>query len=899
MAMTPAMESIFANAQQNAASLIETATLAINAKVNTIEEAEAMIQELSSEAVKFNELLTCIMNAMRQVESGDMQKEEAAGIIAPAVKELKDKCTALKIANVEAPGDDITEDEIATLRELIIGAKAAAEDRLVAIRLCDDCKVDPEVENELNPPEEHGDAFEFDPATEGIASFIQKMHTKKVNKAKVTVLMDSLKDKKTDVIVKKVVDAMKPALVAGADGLSAIKRDVDEMQKADGGDPSKYEGKLSSFDCVVKTISGVGVGYIPDNPSEGTGLAWIAVPTKDRKGNVVGTVITVRTACEYILNPIKESEVTEAMEAYEEIAEEATILAAQYVNTTECKTAKALYQNAKKLYSMGSKEKALEYMKKAKSLYEGCLKKLLNESGKFEKAERTDTIKTNISASAIRHNVTRTDSLTFAIARSKLETKIDRCTAHILQWTTKAGKETYQQTLDQLKADREQAKAAKKAAKATENYEMEDNNMILTDNYDQMLDAAALEAMDYEEIAEEGTNWDQHKMKKSYSKEVRSLAKEAKKLYRHGKYSESKVMYTKCVDLCKQFIADVKAIPQEAKDINFGAWMYALRTMFVASDSPTETIDRNIELLNKQGKGELTPADFNKYTQSLISEASALAKKYQKLADKAAKGELDSKATESYSELMFACEALMDELEADLAIDSAMEAEGEESEGSEKAPSKIASKLRSAFSKLKSAVKRGDKEAADAAAAEVDAAADELDSTEENKEGMSKAAKVGMTAAAAALITAGAVFVGKAMKNKASGSTALADPATAKNPIKQAAKILAAKAADKKAMKAAKPIPTTGTVDGKKVGSSIGKKVAVGAGATAITAGAVVGGKKLYDKKKAAKDAAEKVEEAFGIPAFDVYEVIMESFNTAEVEENSEDSLMSAIEAMM
>ena len=752
MAMTPAMESIFANAQQNAASLIETATLAINAKVNTVEEAEAMIQELSSEAVKYNELLTCIMNAMRQVESGDMQKEEAAGIIAPAVKELKDKCTALKIANVEAPGDDITEDEIATLRELIIGAKAAAEDRLVAIRLCDDCKVDPEVENELNPPEENGEAF---------------------------------------------------------------------------------DGDVS-------------------------------------------------------------------MESYsEEIAIEAVFLASKYVNTTECKTAKALYQNAKKLYSMGSKEKALEYMKKAKSLYEGCLKKLLNESGKFEKAERTDTIKKNSGTSAIRHNVTRTDSLTFAIARSKLETKIDRCTAHILQWTTKAGKETYQQTLDQLKADREQAKAAKKAAKATENYEMEDNNMILTDNYDQMLDAAALEAMDYEEIAEEGTNWDQHKMKKSYSKEVRSLAKEAKKLYRHGKYSESKVMYTKCVDLCKQFIADVKAIPQEAKDINFGAWMYALRTMFIASDSPTETIDRNIELLNKQGKGELTPADFNKYTQSLISEASALAKKYQKLADKAAKGELDSKATESYSELMFACEALMDELEADLAIDSAMEAEGEESEGSEKAPSKIASKLRSAFSKLKSAVKRGDKEAADAAAAEVDAAADELDSSEENKEGMSKAAKVGMAAAAAALIATGAVVVGKAMKNKASGSTALADPATAKNPIKQAAKVMAAKAADKKAMKAAKPIPTIGTVDGKKVGASVGKKVAAGAGAAAIAAGAAVGGKKLYDKKKAAKDAAEKVEEAFGIPAFDVYEVIMESFNTAEVEENSEDSLMSAIEAMM
>ena len=74
MALSPAMESIFANAQQNAASLIETATLAINAKVNTIEEAEKMIDQLSSEAVKFNELLKDIANAMHQVESGDMSK---------------------------------------------------------------------------------------------------------------------------------------------------------------------------------------------------------------------------------------------------------------------------------------------------------------------------------------------------------------------------------------------------------------------------------------------------------------------------------------------------------------------------------------------------------------------------------------------------------------------------------------------------------------------------------------------------------------------------------------------------------------------------------------------------------------------------------------------------------
>lgn len=912
MAMTPAMESIFANAQQNAASLIETATLAINAKVNTVEEAEAMIQELSSEAVKYNELLTCIMNAMRQVESGDMQKEEAAGIIAPAVKELKDKCTALKIANVEAPGDDITEDEIATLRELIIGAKAAAEDRLVAIRLCDDCKVDPEVENELNPPEENGEAFEFDPATEGIASFIQKMHTKKVNKAKVTVLMDSLKDKKTDVIVKKVVDAMKPALVAGADGLSAIKRDVDEMQKADGGDPSKYEGKLSSFDCVVKTISGVGVGYIPDNPSEGTGLAWIAVPTKDRKGNVVGTVITVRTACEYILNPIKESEVTEAMEAYEEIAEEATILAAQYVNTTECKTAKALYQNAKKLYSMGSKDKALEYMKKAEALYKSCLKKLLTESGKFEKAERTDTIKKLNSSSAIRHNVTRTDSLSFAIARSKLENKIDRCTAHILQWTTKAGKETYQQTLDQLKADREQAKAAKKAAKATTESlnEMEDFSMDFTEAYESYIDSTMMEYVDYE-AATEGANTDARKLRKNYAKEVRKLSKEAKKNYKAGNYTAAKNMYNQCADMAKQLAADVNSIKQTVGQVQIGNILHQLKVfgsclmvggLITSIKEDQNKIQNQINALNNAG-GSMSNADLNKYTRDIINYANKMADKFKKLADKAAKGELASvTATESfdYSEFMFACESMMDELQMELDTAYAMESDGEESDSSDAAPSKISSKLRGLFSKLAKAVKHGDDAEADKIESEINDTVDQIDESadsEEKKKGMSTATKVGMAAAAAALIATGAVVAGKAMKKKAggsssSGSTALVPIPAGKMALKQAAKTV----------RAQKPIPTTAIVDGKKVGSrGIGKKVAAGAGAAAAITGAAVGGKKLYDRakaKKAAKDATENAEEAYGIPAYDMYELIMEAFDSADDYDTSDEGFAAQLEAM-
>ena len=772
MSMTPAMESIFANAQQNAASLIETATLAINAKVNTIEEAEQMIQELSSEAVKYNELLTTIMNAMRQVESGDMQKEEAAGIITPAVKELKDKCTALKIANAEAPGDDITEDEIAILRELIIGAKAAAEDRLVAIRLGDDDKVDPEVEAEVNTPDDTDEEAE-----EGfIHNFIERRHQAKVNKAKIDSLWDSMKDKKATAILNQFAKAAAPLF---SDSATNIKSMVDEMIRADQKSGKDYTGKISSKDYIIKNYGGYTLAIMPAT-TDGLGCNHILAPVAVNDGDCF---FFKKNICEILMNPIKKDEVAPAQEAYEaEIAEEAAFLAAKYVHTNETKIAKALYVNAKKLYSMGSKDKALQYMKQAKSLYEKALDALM-KSGKFEKAERTEVFKKGGTNVSIRKNITRTDSMSFNIARSSLESKIDRCAAHILQWTTKAGKETYQQTLDQLKADREQAKAAKKAAKATENYEMEDNNMEFMEAYESIIDQCMLEEMDYE-TATEGTNWDAHKLKKSYSKEIRSLAKEAKKNYKVGNYAVAKQMYEKCVTLCNEMASEVKSLSGSAGSVQIGNMLHGLKTigscllvgsLYTTIKEEQKDIDMKIAQMNKAGKGELSTADLNKYINDIASKAKKMADKFKKLADKAGKGQIEAAgATESfdYDEFMFACEAMMDELQMDLDTDVAMEADGADEGGS--TASSIGSKLRSAMAKFKSAFKRGDKKAAEEAKKEVDSAADELSGeaagADENKKAkLMKAAKVGLVAAGTVAAVAGLTAAGIAISQKAKG----------------------------------------------------------------------------------------------------------------------------------
>lgn len=305
MALSPAMESIFANAQQNAAFLIETATLAINAKVNTIEEAEKMIQDLSSEAVKFNELLKDIANAMHQVESGDMSKEEAAGIIAPAVKELKEKCCALKIANAEAPGDDITEDEIAILRELIIGAKAAAEDRLVAIRLGDDNKIDPEIEAELNTAEE---GF--------VADFLERRSAKKANKAKVEQFWLALQEKNSVSILNIFGKSVAPLLYSGPSGGAMLNQFIGDIVRDDNHTGKNYDGTLSGKDYIVKSVAGVQMAILPGTIDK-KGVTHIIAPYQNKHGKIDIKYFFKKDICTAMMDPIKPEDVAPAKEAYE------------------------------------------------------------------------------------------------------------------------------------------------------------------------------------------------------------------------------------------------------------------------------------------------------------------------------------------------------------------------------------------------------------------------------------------------------------------------------------------------------------------------------------------------------------------------------------------------------
>lgn len=164
--------------------------------------------------------------------------------------------------------------------------------------------------NQMITESNHNLEMNYEIANEGLRDFVNKMHDRKVDKAKVTVLMDSFKNLKSESIVKKAVDAMKPMLVSGPEATKAIKDCVREMQEIDG-PKENHAGMLSSHDCIVKTVSGITVAYIPNDVETKTGLAYFMAPAKNRKGEIEANVYTIRKVCEYILNPIKEDSANE------------------------------------------------------------------------------------------------------------------------------------------------------------------------------------------------------------------------------------------------------------------------------------------------------------------------------------------------------------------------------------------------------------------------------------------------------------------------------------------------------------------------------------------------------------------------------------------------------------
>lgn len=300
-----ANEALF-DAEQTTEALLDAIRTNVNANVNSIDAAAALENKLSEQAASFNQCLTTMANAYRKCEAGEISREQAMDECKPCVDALKSHCEALNLSGVSVGSGDITEEEIAMLREVITGAK---------------------------------------------------------------------------------------------DIVAARKRELE--------------------DCPINSVA-----------SEGfmSSLGEMGPATESAATTVMGS--------------------------------------------PEKKSADQLYKSAKKLYGLGQQDKAVEYMTKAKKLYEKCIA-TVKKNSKWYTTERTVL------------NATGTDKFTKKVTNDRgaqmsiayLEDRADACQAWLMKWSNRAGNADYQALKNRLKeerkAQRKAYKEAKKAAKsgaATEGY---------------------------------------------------------------------------------------------------------------------------------------------------------------------------------------------------------------------------------------------------------------------------------------------------------------------------------------------------------------------------------------------------------------------------------------------
>ena len=629
---TGAMENLF-DAEQTAASLLESVKVNVENTVKTVDEAATLENKLSEEAAQFNTYLTTMSNAIRKCERGEISREEMLAECAPCVTALKEKCAALKLTNTKITGDDITEDEIAMLREYIVGCKD-----IVAARKKD---------------------LQDSPAAEGV--------------------------------------------LAG----------------------------LANFEPATEASM------------------------------------------------------------YKEIRQ-----------STEAKTANQLYKQAKKLYGLGSKEKALEYLKKAQGLYEGCLEKV-KKSYKLVDTERSVKSFSKTMTVEDKYKTQTTESLSGAYLVDYFEDRIDSCKALEMQWNNKAGKSTYAETKAQLKAERKQvraeARAAKKAAKAAaKNSDAEgEATESMIGALESLMDSLELELSIDCALEAEGEG--EEPKASGIGAKFRAAFAKLKKAKVEGDETTAAEAEREVEDATRELSeAEAEAeTPEEkaklSKAAKIGLAAAATAAAAVGLVAVAKTAKNAAE---KEGRGfEL------KKSEELILNMARAAKNAKDVAvgrgSQAAANAADAAArvggkvrntitanrfrsgkykpgkesfVEECDELEASLESLMDSLELDLSIDCALEAEGE---GEEPKASGIGAKFRAAFAKLKKAKVEGDEKAADEAEREVAEVNRELSEAEaaaetpEEKAKLSKAAKIGLAAAATAAAAVGLVAVAKTAKGAA------------------------------------------------------------------------------------------------------------------------------------
>lgn len=370
--------------------LLNNATKQVNKKCKTIEDCDAMLQQVQNEADKFTQNMEQMQQLAIAYKAGNLTKKEFSEQIKAISAQLKDTCMFIGISDVAKSSKNVTDGELANLRAYIIGLTNAIRSRrevLMSVGADDSTKhVNNVVESAFGRAvmTEDGD---YEVVEEGIFSRFTK----------------SGKDAKAE------VDAMSDEQVLGLY--------AEYLKKTYGRDLVSDEDIVKNSDeTEIVTVSGVKFAKSADgkysyvlSKGRGKGTKRRIISTKNMRSKVTDEVRKAKKsgaqaeAAEAMVQLMLDSGLAET----EEIAVEAVVAALEAVYTDPgAEGYWGLFKQGNKYYNNGcamiqkqAYGQAVGWFNKAKASYEDCLEAYKNSSD-YQKDERNrknqDTIKGDV-----------------------------------------------------------------------------------------------------------------------------------------------------------------------------------------------------------------------------------------------------------------------------------------------------------------------------------------------------------------------------------------------------------------------------------------------------------------------------------------------------------------------
>ena len=128
-------------------------------KCESCSDCESLLKKLKDEEDDFNKAIDALKKATQKLKDGEIDNDECKELVKDAVKDLKKKCDVLACKEIDEDADEVSTEEVETLRKFLVGARDIITEKCESFK-DSECDDDDKKDDDADTEEKKDDAKE-------------------------------------------------------------------------------------------------------------------------------------------------------------------------------------------------------------------------------------------------------------------------------------------------------------------------------------------------------------------------------------------------------------------------------------------------------------------------------------------------------------------------------------------------------------------------------------------------------------------------------------------------------------------------------------------------------------------------------------------------------------------